>query len=320
MAGFSTQNTDYMIRSQVWSNQMKEVLEDDLLGNRWVEMLTDFPDGDTINITSIGQAEINDYVEGQAIKYNAMDTGNFQFSIDKYQSSATWITEKLKQDSFNMNRVVSQFVPMQARALAAAMEKRMLAVGPEGQTLASLNTINGAAHRFVGGGTNEAIAMKDFAKADYALTMANVPMEGRVAIVHPSVGYTLQTQANLLNFTSNNQRWNSIIDTGALTGTKFLANVYGFDVYVSQNLKVNAASETINSVTAASGVNNLFFSAAQHVLPIVGLIRQAPKVDSDYNKDYQREEYVTTCRYGFKLYRPENMVVVVTDFDSTVIA
>lgn len=320
MAGFAVYNNDHMIRSNVWSNTMKEVLQDDLLGNQFVEFLTDFPDGDTINITSIGQAEVNDYVEGQAIKYTAMDTGNFQFSVDQYKSSATWITEKLKQDSFNMNRVVSQFVPMQARAIAAAMEKRMLAVGPEGQTLAAVNAINGANHRFVGGGTNEAIAPKDFAKADYALTMANVPMQGRVAIVHPSVGYTLQTQSNLLNFTSSNQRWNNIISDGALTGTKFLMNVYGFDVYVSQNLKVNAASETIGGVTAASGVNNLFFSAAPGVLPIVGLIRQAPKVDSEYNKDLQREEYVTTARYGFKLYRPENMVVVVTDFDSTVIA
>jgi hypothetical protein len=68
-------------------------------------------------------------------------------------------------------------------------------------------------------------------------------------------------------------------------------------------------------VTAAAGVNNLFFSAASDVLPFVGLIRQAPKVDSEYNKDWQRDEYVTTCRYAFKLFRPENLVVVVTDTD-----
>ena len=92
-------------------------------------------------------------------------------------------------------------------------------------------------------------------------------------------------------------------------------NVYGFDVYTSQNIKANTGSETINSITAAAGVNNLFFSAASDVLPFVGLIRQPPKVDSEYNKDLQREEYVTTCRYGFKAYRPENIVVVVTDTD-----
>ena len=140
-------------------------------------------------------------------------------------------------------------------------------------------------------------------------------MNGRVAIVHPSVGYTLSTLSPLTGLTSNNQRWNDIINTGALTGTTFMMNVYGFDVYVSQNLKVNTASETINGLTAAAGVNNLFFSAASDVLPFVGLIRQSPKVDSEYNKDYQRDEYVTTCRYGFKLYRPENLVVVVTDTD-----
>jgi hypothetical protein len=89
-------------------------------------------------------------------------------------------------------------------------------------------------------------------------------------------------------------------------------NIYGFDVYVCQNLK-NSIAETIDGRTTTVGVANLFFSAAPDVLPFVGAIRQAPKVDSEYNKDLQREEYVTTCRYGFKLYRPENLCVVLTD-------
>ena len=79
---------------------------------------------------------------------------------------------------------------------------------------------------------------------------------------------------------------------------------------------MNAASETISSVTAAAGVNNLFFSAAGNdMLPIIGQVRQPPKVESSYNKDYQRDEYITTARWGYKMYRPENMVVVVTDTD-----
>lgn len=139
-------------------------------------------------------------------------------------------------------------------------------------------------------------------------------MTNLVALVDPSVEYALSTLSNLTNV-SNNPRWEGIVRDGMSTGTKFVMNVYGFDVYVSQNLKVNTTSETINSVTASAGVNNLFFSAAPDVLPIVGSIRQPPKVDSEYNKDMQREEYITTCRYGFKLFRPENMVVVLTDTD-----
>lgn len=314
MAGFSTSQTDHLIRSNLWSSQIKEVLMDELMATKYVDMITDFPDGDTINIPSMGQADVLDYAEGQAVKYTAMDTGNFTFSITAYKSSATYITEKMKQDSFYTARLVSSFVPKQSRAIAKAMEVDILSVGPNGQTASNLNAINGANHRWVGSGTNETIAVQDFAKAKYALQKANVPMTNLVAIVDPSVEYALSTLTNLTNV-SNNPRWEGIVRDGMSTGTKFVMNVYGFDVYVSQNLKVNTTSETINSVTSAAGVNNLFFSAAPDVLPIVGSVRQPPKVDSEYNKDMQREEYVTTCRYGYKLFRPENMVVVITDTD-----
>lgn len=313
MAGFSTGNNEHLIRSNIWSNQLKEVLQDELMGTKYVDMITDFPDGDTINIPSIGQAEVLDYDEGQSIRYTAMDTGNFTFSINKYKSSATYITEKMKQDSFYMSRLVSAFVPKQSRAIAKAMEADIMSIGPDGQTSGNLNAINGANHRFIGGGTNEVIAVQDFAKAKYALQKANVPMVNLVAIVDPSVEYTLSTLTNLTNV-SNNPRWEGIVRDGISTGMKFVNNVYGFDVYVSQNLKTGV-NETINGVTSGAGVANLFFSAAPDVLPFVGNVRQQPKVDSEFNKDLQREEYVTTCRYGFKLYRPENLVVVITDTD-----
>jgi hypothetical protein len=313
MAGFSTTQTDHLIRSNLWSSQLKEIFEDELMGTKYVDFITDFPDGDTINIPSIGQAEVMNYDEGTAIKYTAMDTGNFTFSITDYKSSATYITNKMKQDSFYVNRLVSAFVPKMNRAISKVMEVDILSVGPDGQTASNVNTINGAEHRWVGQGTNEVIALADFAKAKYALQKANVPMTNLVAIVDPSVEYTLSTLTNLVNV-SNNPRWEGVVRDGISTGMKFIYNVYGFDVYVSQNLKSGIA-ETVDGVSTTTGVANLFFSAASDALPIVGSIRQPPKVESDYNKDLQRDEYVTTCRYGFKLYRPENMVVVLTDTD-----
>lgn len=314
MAGFSTGNNEHLIRSNLWSSEIKDVLEDELMGMRYVRMITDFPDGDTLNIPSIGQAEVNDYAEGQAVKYTAMDTGNFTFTIDQYKSSATYITEKMKQDSFYMSELMSMFVPKQARAIAEAIENKVLSVGPAAQTAGNANAINGANHRFVGSGTNETLVPQDFQKARYALQKANVPMTNLVAIIDPSAEYALATLTNLVNV-SNNPHWEGIVREGASTGMQFRFNIYGFDVYVSQHLRMNTTTETIGGVTAALGVNNLFFSAAPDVLPFVGNIRQSPKVDSEYNKDFQREEYVTTCRYGFKLFRPENLVVVLTDTD-----
>lgn len=313
MAGFATTTNEHLIRSNLWSTQIKDIFDDELLGMNHVDWITDFPDGDTINIPSIGQAEVRDYEEGQAIRYTAMDTGNYTFTINEYKTSATFVYDKYKQDSFYMNRVEQMFVPKQARAIAKAMEVDLLARGPDGQTASNLNTINGANHRFVGSGTNETIDVKDFALASYALRKANVPMTNLVAIVDPSVAYKLETQTNLINLT-NNPQWEGVIRDGAMSGTKFRFNVFGWDVYTSQNLKQGMA-ETVGGKSVTVGVANLFFSAASEALPIVGHIRQAPRVESKRNVDFQRDEYVTTCRYDFKLYRPENMIVVLTDTD-----
>ena len=320
MAGFSTANDEHLIRSEVWSTQLKKILEDSLMGMRYVRML-DFPDGTTFTIPSIGQMSSRNYVEGQQVLYDAMDTGEFQFTITEYKSAATYITNKMKQDSFYMSELTSSFVPSMSRAIAVAMETDILKTptpaGWGGQTTASTNAINGASHRWIGSGTNETISIVDFAKARFALQKANVPLSNLIAIVDPSVEYALNTLTNLVNV-SNNPRWEGIIKTGiggGDTGMRFITNIYGFDVYTSNYLHTNTASETISSVTASAGVNNLFFSASSDVLPIVGSVRQAPKVDSEYNKDWQREEYVTTCRYGLKTFRPENVVIVVTDTD-----
>lgn len=311
MAGFATNTTDHLIRSNLWSNDLKDVLEAELMGLGYVRMITDFPDGDTINIPSLGQAEIHDYVEGQAVRYTGMDTGNFTFTIDQYKSSATYITNKMKQDSFYMSQVVPMFVPKQARAIAVAMESAVLALGPDGQTASNPNTINGAPHRFVAQGASAVMDVKDFAKAKFALDKAFVPTTNRIAIVDPSVDYTLSTLSNLVSM-QNNPMWEGVITTGLRTGLRFTRNIFGFDVYVSDFLKTGI-SETVSSVSVTNGAANLFFSADSDVIPFVGSIRQAPKVDSEYNKDLQRDEYVTTCRYGFKLYRPENMVVCLSN-------
>lgn len=309
-----TNNTLYLTRSNLWSNQLKEVLEEELMGMKYVDMITDFPDGDTLNIPSIGRPEVYDYEEGQAVTYSSIDTGNFTFTITDYKASAQYITRKAEQDMFYADRLKASFVPGQQKALMRAIETDILAIGPNGQTASNTNTINGAYHRFVGSGTNETMVPEDFAKARYALRKAQVPMTNLIAIVDPSVEYHLSTMTNLVNL-SNNKMWEGVVADGATTGMQFRFNIFGFDVYTSDFLKVNAASETVDGTTAAAGVNNIFFSAERSVIPFVGNMRQSPIVDSEYNKDFQREEYVTTARWGFGFYRPENFVCILTDTD-----
>lgn len=318
---FTNANTEALRRSEVWSSQLKEVLKDELDAQKWVNWLTEFPDGDSFTIPSIGEATVRDYSENQPVLYDALDTGEFAFTITEYVESGTYITNKAKQDMYYMNQLVSKFVPYQARAIAERVETDIFALAASGasggQTGSATNAINGAAHRWVGGGTSEAISVEDFARALYSLKKANVPDTNLVAFVDPSVEYVLNTLTNITNV-SNNPRWEGVITSGLASGRRFVKNIYGFDIYVSNYLP-RGQNETINagvSRTTAAGVANIFFSASSpDILPFMGAWRQMPNVDGEYNKDLQREEYVTTARYGLKVYRPENLVVVLTDTD-----
>jgi hypothetical protein len=312
MSGIMDTNNQFLIRQNLYSKQLKSLLLDELIAMKFVRILSDFPDGYTFNIPSLGEAETHDFNEGQAITYNSLDQGNFTFSFDQYKYTAISISEKFKRDSFWSPEVIASFVPKQHRALMEDVEARIWAVANSGQTASSLNTINGASHRWVASGSPATLAFNDFAKALYALTRANVPLNNLCAVVDPSVAYTIATNTNVTNLLSPIPQWGNIAANGVMSGFRFMFNVYGFDIYVSNYLP-SGISETINSVSVTNGVTNYFFSATPgDTLPWIGAFRQHPTVYMDFNKDLQQTEYATFCEYGFKLYRPENLVTVLT--------
>jgi hypothetical protein len=316
----------HLTRSNLWSQQLKDILQDELDAQKWVNWLSEFPDGTTFNIPSVGEATVQTVQEDQNIQYEALDTGNFTFTITEYDGSAHYITRKALQDSFYAQRVLASFVPKERRALMEKLETDILKTpspdtvntqGSGGQTVDDTNDINGFKHRYGGGGTGGAVAAADFAYAKLSLKKSNVPLTNLVAIVDPTVAYELETLTNIVNV-SNNPQWEGIITTGMTTGMRFIRNIYGFDCYESNYVDTTADSTVVDksgsSVTLTTSAQNLLFSAAGGDLnPIMGAWRQMPIVDSEFNKDKQREEYVTTARYGLKLYRPENMVCLLTE-------
>lgn len=315
MSGMTTGNTSLLTRAEVWSRELKEILRDELMAQTYVRWLQEFPDGDTFKIPSIGQAYVDDYAEDESVKYRPLDTGQFTFQITEYLSSGTYVTKKAEQDMFYMNELVSRFVPEQERAIMEHVEEAILGL-QSAQTAGNTNDINGGKHRYAGG-NGGIIELADFARANLSLNLANVSANNRVAIVDPSVAYTIETLTNISNV-SNNPMFEGIVSSGIATGMRFVRNVYGFDVYTSQRL-ATISSETLvegdgtNSASRAGYKANLFFSADATVTPFIGAWRQMPEVDTEYNKDFQRTEFVTTARYGVKLYRPENLVVVLSN-------
>ena len=314
----TTANTTLLTRSDIWSTELKEILRDEMMAQRYVRMLEGFPDGDTFHIPSIGQAQVDNYSEDTAVTYRPLDTGEFTFSVDKYLSSATYMTKKAEQDTFYANELMSRFVPEQERAIMEHFESTTMAAAEAGVSANSAEAIDGIAHR-IAGGNSGVIELADFAYARYALKKANVPDQAMVAIVDPSVEFILNTLSNIVNV-SNNPMFEGLVRDGIATGMRFVANVYGFDVYTS-NYLADVSDDDLNErdgttgqdFSSTNGKANLFFSAAPTVNPFVGAWRQMPEVDYEYNKDFQRHEFVTTARYGVKLYRPENMVTVVSN-------
>jgi hypothetical protein len=317
MSGNTTGTMSQLIRSELWSSELKEILTDEMMAQRFVRNLDGFPDGDQFTIPSIGQLQVDNYEEDTDILYRPMDTGEFTFTIDKYLSSATYITKKAQQDAFYSAQMEAKFVPEMERAIMTHFENTTFAAPEVGISANSTASIDGFQHRWAASGSSAVMTVNDFARARYVLKKANVPDTGLVAIVDPSVEYTLNTLTNLVSV-SDNPRWEGIVSDGIATGMKFIKNVYGFDVYTSNYLTTATDSALTNAAaspgnvdfSSANGAVNLFFSVFEQ--PFVGAWRQMPQVDYEYNKDKQRHEYVTTARYGVKLWRPENMVRVIS--------
>lgn len=327
-----------LVRTELWASELKEVLVDELMAQAYVNWLGDFPDGDNFTIPSIGEATIRDFTDDGDIIYDGLDTGEFGFTITEYKQSGTYITRKAQQDSFYAARLESSFVPKQNRALMESVETDTFAIGSSDTSVitqgagqgASANPINGADHRLLAtgsaplGGNNRGVAYKDFAKVLFALKKANVSDKNLVGFVDPSVEYTLNTITPVVQGSNSpiDQSLAEALERSVASGTRFYRNIMGIDIYVTNYLPAagtdSLGSETFtptggSSTTITNGIVNQFFSAAdRELLPYLGAWRQLPIVDEGFNKDKQRFEYVTTSRYGLKLYRPENFVTMLS--------
>lgn len=302
-----------LVRAELWSAELKDVLQEQLMGTRYVRMLNGFPDGNQFTIPSVGELPMRETAELTPVVYDAMDTGEFNFTIDRYVESATYITDKAKQDSYYAQQLIGMFPTKMRRALDENLETSVFSLANT-QTANNLNSINGAAHRFVASGSsNTVLSLDDFAKAKFALDKAQAGGT-RVAIIDPSQEYVFNQLVGAQAFI-NNPQFGGIVNGGfvnEVTGMRFVKNIFGFDVYVS-NFLATPTDTAINSVNVpASPVTNIFMSVGGDLTPFVGAYRQMPRVEYERNKDLRRDEYVMNARFGLKLYRPECLVSVIS--------
>ncbi len=313
MAGNVKANTEALIRSELWADELEEILHEQLLGMN-IARTVDFPDGEALTMPSVGVPVTRSRAEGAPAIYDALDTGEVQIVLRDEIIVANKISKKLRQDSKWIDNVGSMLPAEQAIAIMERYETDLLALGNQqfgGQ--GDANLINGANHRFVGNGTNQTMALTDFSLVGYSMKKAKVSRNGLIGIVDPSVGFAVETTTQLSNV-SNNPRFEGIIETGISPNMRFVRNVYGIDIFESNLLP--EANETIGAKTTTAGVANIFMNAGNaKQLPFTVAWKESPTSSSDIDFDTDDLKFKTTARWGNGLTRDENLVVVVTDTD-----
>ena len=93
MAGNSIGNTDPAVRALVHSQLMLEVLQDGFLPDMLHRNVTDFGDGTSLQIPTIGEMTLFDLEENQPTPTSAVDTGTINLNISQHVGVAGYVTD-----------------------------------------------------------------------------------------------------------------------------------------------------------------------------------------------------------------------------------
>ncbi len=86
----STSNTAFVEATQ-YSTFILENMKDGLLPENFFRDVSDFGNGTTLNIKTIGEANIQEVEEDTALVYSPIETGNVQLSITDYIGDASTV-------------------------------------------------------------------------------------------------------------------------------------------------------------------------------------------------------------------------------------
>ena len=318
-------NTVAAIRQSVYSTIVQETLQDDFLPEGFMFDVTgELTNGDTLNMPTVGdlvsRTQDTDAVEEADVEFDALDTGRITLAINKYDSTAWYSTKKLEEDQY-VDIVGRMGLKEAMRAMRVSWETNALIAHNSVQTAASVNAVNSSAHRYVASGSGRVVALSDIAYAAFSLNKANVAEEGRIGIVDPSWALTLDKLAGAQAFNYNPQ-FEGMATTGFRKNMKFLRNIYGFDLYVSNRLptlgveSINASAYGLaNSASVAGDVANFFFSVgSDEAKPVMCAWRRKPEVETwvQQEKVDSRIASKITSRYGFATHRPQGLVSILT--------
>lgn len=304
-----TDNTRAFIEAEQYSSFILMNLHDGLLPETFWRNVSDFGSGSVLNIKTIGSVTLQEAEEDAPLIYNPIESGNITFRITEYKGDAWYVTDDLREDGAQIEQLMAARAAESTRALQEGFETDFLdTIGDYYAANPGPHEVNGFPHLIVSTAAGNVIQLSHFLRMRLAFDKANVPAEGRVAIVDPVVEATL---AGYVTLTSDITPYAvSIIEGGLARGQRFVHKMYGWDIITSNRLPVRTYND---GTTTLNGVGNIFMSVLDdQTKPVMGAWRRMPKSEGERNKDRARDEFVVRARYGFGIQRVDTLGMVVT--------
>lgn len=310
-----TDNTRAFIEAEVYSQFILLNLHDGLLPDTFYRNVSDFGSGTTLNIKSIGTVTIQDAEEDAPLVYNPIETGTVTLTINKYKGDSWYVTDDLREDGAQIDALMAARSAESTRALQEVYETDFLStIGDFFSGNVGPHNVNSFPHQIVSAETNGVISVDHFLKMRLAFDKANVPVEGRVAIIDPVCEATL---AGKVTITSNITPFAVDVLQGKMSrGMRLTWNLFGWDMITSNRLPVRTYNDS--TTTGANYVGNIFMCVLDdQTKPVMGAWRRHPKAEGERNKDRARDEFVVRARYGFGLQRTDTLGLVATSATAT---
>ncbi len=315
----TTGNTQAMIIQQLYSNSLIESFPQQLMDGSMFfnDRTSEFPEGSKLDIDQIGDITLSPYAENEPLDFSSIDTSRISLEVQEYDQDGFYITDKLKEDGASkIPGLVAARIRKSTQAFRTKMVSDVLRTQDQ-QVAGDLNLINSQPHRFVASGGSDGsrvITLDDLRQIKLSMDEANIPANGRIFIVDPTVEFELNGLSQVV--TSENPTFEGLIETGFAdrTGMQFYRTIYGLNIMISTTLPVVGAETIDGKSTGAKGVANMaMYVGDDEGKPFMGVIRKNPTAGNKRNDDLQRDEYYGLSRWGFALQRPESLVTLLTD-------
>ncbi len=318
--------TDTVTNSNLYQTkygaEVKTVFDYALTLMPYVKFYTsEFKKGNSFVIPTASQLSVTDYAEGNQIEVEAPSTSTFTMTIDNYKQSGFSITDKAKDDLDWLDQVIAYNKSDMIRAHSKSLESGIADLQAS-QTASNPNSVDGADHRFVSVATTNLGGVEDFALAMLALNKSSALDESACAHIDGTFLYRLQLIGALQN--SQTYSGSELVKEGGMSGSVISAakgtrsnvgRISGFNVFtnnslnyaISQSVTATAAPWATGTVT--TGYANMFLGREA----LVGAIRTQPEVEMFRDYNHGQDVWYTKMRWTVKLYRPESLVVCLTD-------